>query len=63
MSLALDDELEHARRGALETHLAGTDYPVVTDFPAGHCPGKTTLPLGRRVRLDTAALRLAVSGP
>ena len=37
----------------LKTHLEGTDYPVVLDFPAGHGPGKMTLPLGRRVRLDT----------
>ena len=37
----------------LAAHLRGTDYPVVTDFPAGHCPGKLTLPLGRRVRLRT----------
>ncbi len=49
-------------RDILETHLAGTDYPVVIDFPAGHCPAKTTLPLGRTVRIDTAALTLAVSG-
>jgi muramoyltetrapeptide carboxypeptidase len=46
----------------LETHLAGTAYPVVIDFPAGHCPAKTTLPLGRTVRLDTEAMTLAVSG-
>jgi len=46
----------------LDTHLAGTDFPVTLDFPAGHCAGKTTLPLGRPVRLDTASLRLAVSG-
>jgi muramoyltetrapeptide carboxypeptidase len=49
-------------REILETHLAGTDYPVVIDFPAGHCPAKTTLPLGRTVRIDTASLTLAVSG-
>ncbi len=49
-------------RDILETHLAGTDFPVVVDFPAGHCTGKTTLPLGRSVRLDTGSLRLAVSG-
>jgi muramoyltetrapeptide carboxypeptidase len=50
-------------REILEIHLAGTDYPVVIDFPAGHSSGKTTLPLGRVVRLDTAAGRLAVSAP
>jgi muramoyltetrapeptide carboxypeptidase len=42
----------------LETHLQGTRYPVVVDFPAGHCPGKRTLPLGREAVLDTAARRL-----
>jgi muramoyltetrapeptide carboxypeptidase len=61
--VAKDPQNEMPLREILETHLAGTDYPVVTDFPAGHCPGKTTLPLGRTVRLDTGALRLAVSGP
>jgi muramoyltetrapeptide carboxypeptidase len=45
----------------LQTHLAGTDYPVVVDFPAGHCAAKRTLPLGRAVRLDTAALCLALT--
>jgi muramoyltetrapeptide carboxypeptidase len=49
-------------RDILARHLEGTDFPVVIDFPAGHCAGKTTLPLGRTVRLDTAALRLSVSG-
>jgi muramoyltetrapeptide carboxypeptidase len=44
----------------LETHLRGTHYPVVVDFPAGHCPAKVTLPLGRRVRLETAPPRLTV---
>jgi muramoyltetrapeptide carboxypeptidase len=42
----------------LATHLAGTRYPVVVDFPAGHCEGKRTLPLGREARLDTVARRL-----
>jgi len=46
----------------LETQLAGTAFPVVVDFPAGHCAAKRTLPIGRMVRLDTAALRLAVTG-
>jgi muramoyltetrapeptide carboxypeptidase len=44
----------------LSTHLEGTSYPVVVDFPAGHCPGKVTLPLGRLARLDTAAGRLTI---
>jgi muramoyltetrapeptide carboxypeptidase len=47
-------------REILDTHLRGTDYPVVVDFPAGHCPAKVTLPLGRRVRLDTDPPRLTV---
>lgn len=46
----------------LEAHLKGTDYPVVLDVPAGHCPGKITLPLGRRARLDTAGARLSIPG-
>jgi muramoyltetrapeptide carboxypeptidase len=43
----------------LHAHLAGTTYPVVLGLPAGHCPGKITLPLGRRMRLDTAEGRLS----
>ena len=42
----------------LGDHLAGTNYPVVTRFPAGHVALKATLPLGRRARLDTRGLRL-----
>jgi muramoyltetrapeptide carboxypeptidase len=44
----------------LESHLAGTSYPVVVNFPAGHVAGKKTLPLGREARLDTGDLRLAL---
>ena len=44
----------------LQAHLAGTDYPVVVDFPAGHCDGKVTLPLGRTARLDATARRLSI---
>jgi muramoyltetrapeptide carboxypeptidase len=39
----------------IETHLRGAKIPVVLDLPLGHGPGKMTLPLGRRVRLDTRA--------
>ena len=46
----------------LRAHLVGTDYPVVLDFPAGHCPAKITLPLGTRARLDTGAARLTILG-
>jgi muramoyltetrapeptide carboxypeptidase len=42
-------------RAILETHLRGTDYPVVTGIPAGHGPGKITLPMGFPARLDTRA--------
>jgi len=60
---AQDPENDMPLRDILDRHLEGTRFPVVIDFPAGHCAGKTTLPLGRTVRLDTASLRLAVSGP
>jgi muramoyltetrapeptide carboxypeptidase len=39
----------------LTDHLRNTRFPVVLDFPAGHAPGKVTLPLGLPARLDTAA--------
>jgi muramoyltetrapeptide carboxypeptidase len=48
-------------RAILEAHLAGTDYPVVTGFPAGHAPGQRALPLGVTARLDTPAGRLDVN--
>jgi len=60
---AKDPKNDVPLREIVGTHLAGTDYPVVLDFPAGHGPGKTTLPLGRVVRLDTASMRMDVSGP
>jgi muramoyltetrapeptide carboxypeptidase len=34
--------------------------PVVLGLPAGHLPGKRTLPLGGRARLDTAEGRLTI---
>jgi muramoyltetrapeptide carboxypeptidase len=46
----------------LERHLEGTDYPVVLNVEAGHCPGKITLPLGRLARLDTTSARLSIPG-
>ena len=44
----------------LETHLQGTDYPVVVGFPAGHGPGSVTFPLGRLARIDTMAGTLEI---
>ena len=49
-------------REILDAHLGERGIPVITDFPAGHCPGKVTLPLGARARLDTAAGRLTILG-
>ena len=40
-------------REMLRDHLRGADFPVVLDFPAGHAPGKVTLPLGLPARLST----------
>jgi len=45
----------------VERHLGGLGIPVVIGFPAGHGPGKMTLPLGRTARLDTETSRLSVS--
>ncbi|HYS77986.1 MAG TPA: LD-carboxypeptidase [Candidatus Dormibacteraeota bacterium] len=55
-----EPENDMTLRDILETHLAGTRFPVVMDFPAGHCAGKVTLPIGRPVRLDTVAGRLTL---
>jgi muramoyltetrapeptide carboxypeptidase len=46
----------------LDRHLGRAKIPVVVGFPAGHGPGKVTLPLGRSADLDTAAGRLLISG-
>jgi len=58
---AREPEDDVALRDILARHLEGTDYPVVLDFPAGHAPGKITLPLGRRASLDTRAGRLSIA--
>ena len=44
---------------------AGTRYPIVTGFPAGHMAGKRTLLMGVPARLDTAraVLSLATGRP
>jgi muramoyltetrapeptide carboxypeptidase len=52
----------------LRTHLAGTDYPVILDLPAGHAVAKITLPLGRTAQLKSDPARLTfpalpISGP
>jgi len=39
---------------------AGTRYPIVTDFPAGHIPHKRTLLLGVPATLDTRRRRLVL---
>ena len=44
----------------LTDHLQGARFPVVLDFPAGHAPGKVTLPLGLPARLDTASRLLEI---
>jgi len=44
----------------LSDHLRGTRFPVVLDFPAGHAPGKLTLPLGLPARLDTGESLLEI---
>ena len=46
----------------LERHLRGRRMPVVLGVPAGHGAGKITLPLGRRVRLETLEGRPRISG-
>jgi len=45
----------------LADHLRGTRFPVVLNFPAGHAPGKVTLPLGLPARLDTGTRLLEIT--
>ena len=47
-------------REMLRDLLKGTDFPVVIDFPAGHAPGKVTLPIGLPARLSTGLRRLEI---
>ena len=44
----------------LSDHLRETRFPVQLDFPAGHAPGKMTVPLGLPARLDTGARLLEI---
>jgi muramoyltetrapeptide carboxypeptidase len=41
--------------GVLRDHLLPLDVPVVRGIPAGHGPGKWTLPLGGTASIDTSA--------
>ena len=59
---AKEPENEATLEEILQRHLKGAGFPVVYDFPAGHGPGKVTLPLGRPARLDTGEGRLTISG-
>ena len=59
---AQDPRLDRSIRDILLDRLEGTRYPVAIDLPAGHVPGKWTLPLGGTARLDTRAFRLTISG-
>ncbi|HET8945369.1 MAG TPA: LD-carboxypeptidase [Candidatus Polarisedimenticolia bacterium] len=58
---ALDPRLHRSVRDILLDRLEGTRYPVAFDLPAGHVPGKWTLPLGGPARLDTRAGRLTIA--
>lgn len=49
-------------RALLADAFGGLGVPVVTGLPAGHVPGKWTLPLGGRAEIDTASGRLRL-GP
>jgi muramoyltetrapeptide carboxypeptidase LdcA involved in peptidoglycan recycling len=39
---------------------AGTSYPIVMNFPAGHIPGKRTLLMGVPSEIDTGRRRLTI---
>ncbi len=47
----------------LRDRLAGSPFPVVFGFPAGHRRGARTLPLGTRVTVDADRRRIEFSGP
>ena len=49
-------------REVLADHLGPLGIPVVMDLPAGHGPGKRTLPFGLTAQVDTGAGRIVV-GP
>jgi muramoyltetrapeptide carboxypeptidase len=46
---------DRSLREVLEEFFVPLGVPVVTDLPAGHVPGKWTLPLGGTAEIDTAA--------
>jgi muramoyltetrapeptide carboxypeptidase len=55
-----DPRLERTIGEILADRLEGTRFPVAFGLPAGHTPGKWTLPLGVKARLDTRAGRLRI---
>ena len=58
---ANDPRLHRSIAAILADRLEGTHIPVAYGLPAGHTPGKWTLPLGTTARLDTRAGRLRIS--
>lgn len=42
----------------MQDYFAGRPYPVIMNFPTGHVPEQTTLPLGAMAELDADALTL-----
>ncbi|HWZ85632.1 MAG TPA: LD-carboxypeptidase [Thermoanaerobaculia bacterium] len=47
----------------LRDYFAGSPFPVVSGFPAGHLARTRTLPLGLTVRVDADGGRITFSGP
>lgn len=56
-SLSGPNPLSHYKQ-AIRDVLADYGFPVVMNFPAGHCKSKFTLPLGVMAELNTARLSL-----
>lgn len=43
-------------------HVAGTDYPIAFDFPAGHIPNNFALPFGTKIKLLVNSVNVQVLG-
>ena len=61
--VANDPRLDRPIAAILADRLEGTRFPVAYGLPAGHTPGKWTLPLGGPTLLDTRAGRLRIDPP
>jgi muramoyltetrapeptide carboxypeptidase len=55
-----EDDTSLTLREVLEDYFADAPYPVMLNFPTGHCPEQATLPLNALAELDATDCRLTL---